>query len=139
MRVLITGSRQWTDQSKLYATLDSLFRHWIESGANMIDEETDFIVIHGNAPGADTLANQWTWDRRNLPISPSVEVHPADWSNNADVLAGHRRNFEMVQLGADVVIGFLVPGAANRGTRNCLELAKNWLTHRGTTIKEIWE
>lgn len=72
--------------------------------------------MHGGARGADTLASveakQWGFN---------VEVHPADWRSHGKA-AGHRRNAEMVKLGADVCLAF--PLGESRGTRGCMRLAE---------------
>lgn len=135
MRVLVTGSRQWLSQSQLYNELDEALVSWMRSGS-----EEPFVVVHGGAAGADETAGRWVHDRRGLaPNAPTVEVHPANWNRHGRSLAGNIRNHEMVILGADLVLAFLVPGAANRGTRHCISEAKTWLGFKGVPIKEIWE
>jgi len=139
MRLLVTGSRQWINQAQLYDELDHARDGWVAEQLQATAEPDldGFIVVHGGAPGADTLAGQWTHDRRTLSQPPVQEVHPANWKMGP--IAGNVRNHEMVILGADLVIGFLVPSAANRGTRHCLAEAKTWLGFKGVPIKEIWE
>lgn len=140
MRVLVTGSRQWLDQKKLYDELDAVFIEWMRRAVwDVAVAEDGFTVVHGNAPGADTLANQWVWDKRGEAFTPSVEVHPAQWAVHGRRLAGKIRNTEMVKLGADIVLAFFVPGAANNGTRHCVKTAESWLAWKGVPIKEIWE
>jgi hypothetical protein len=72
-------------------------------------------VVHGGARGADALvdeiARNWGW---------TPEVHPADWDLYGRS-AGHRRNAEMVALGADVCLAF--PLGVSSGTRGCMRLA----------------
>lgn len=140
MRVLITGSRQWLDQAKLYEELDAVFQPWLANARELPQIAFEgFTVVHGGAPGADALAGQWVFDRRDADIPPEAEVHPALWNVHGRRLAGKIRNTEMVRLGADVVLAFLVPGAQNAGTRHCLETAKTWLAWKGVPIKEVWE
>ena len=85
MRVLVTGSRYWSDCAKLSAALDSL-------------EHVD-VLVQGSAPGADSLAVQWANER-----GIKVESHPADWSTHGRA-AGPIRNAAMVKLGADLYLG----------------------------------
>lgn len=132
MRVLVTGSRQFRSRQLVYRELENAYHRWAGSGA--IERGDNFQVVHGGAPGADTLANQWCWDSRNLPYIAPVEVHPADWRKGS--YAGKIRNTEMVRLGAGLVLAFFEPGAQHAGTRHCLETAKLWLPN--TEIKEIW-
>jgi hypothetical protein len=133
VRVLVTGSRSWTDDQ---AVADALLDAWhditqtIGTGARMI-------VVHGDCPtGADAIAKQWA--RSNDRIQ---EPHPADWAAPCPdnclpkphrktsakhgeycPLAGHRRNQFMVDLGADLVLAFHRDNS--RGTDDCIRRAK---------------
>ena len=76
-RVLVTGSRTWTDEAAIAAALR---QHW--DGAA--------VLVSGACPrGADAIAERlWTaWGGQ-------VERHPADWASGRD--AGMRRNAAMV-------------------------------------------
>jgi hypothetical protein len=89
-RVLITGSRTWTDRA---AIRDGLAAVW---GAG------DRILVTGACPtGADALAEAcWrAWGGQ-------VETHPADWDTHGRG-AGPRRNTEMVAAGAQVCVAFI--------------------------------
>lgn len=130
MRVLVTGSRQLLDQGRVYRELDILFLTAQKNG------DAEFIVVHGGAPGADSLAGQWVHDNRGeKPLSPQIEVHPAEWNRYGRHLAGGIRNAKMVGLGADIVLAFFQPGAENRGTTNCANQARL----AGLRVKEVWE
>lgn len=103
-RILITGSRTWTDNTRIRNAL----AHWCE-------QYPDAVLVHGNARGADRIAAV-IWRRWGLP----TEAHPANWSQHGRA-AGHLRNREMVQLGATVCIAFIrnhSPGASG-----CVALA----------------
>jgi hypothetical protein len=134
MRVLVTGSRQFTDIEMIYRELDLAYETWFVGEDE--DRET-FIVTHGLAPGADTIANTWCWDRRGNPIPPVNDPHPADWAKHGSN-AGRVRNTEMVQLRPDLVLAFFWSGARNDGTRDCLERARAFLGHTDTVIRDIW-
>lgn len=103
-RVLITGSRTWTDVATIRAALRS------EWGDGTV------VLVTGAAPmGADHLAERlWSvWGGQ-------VERHPADWDAYGRS-AGFRRNAEMVALGADVCLAFIAGGS--RGATHTAELA----------------
>jgi YspA, cpYpsA-related SLOG family len=100
-RILVTGSREWTDKQTIHR---ALFDHgrWGDT------------LVSGSCPtGADRIAEDY-W-RAFGPI----ERHPAKWSEGKS--AGPRRNQEMVDLGADICLAFPLP--ESRGTRHCMEAA----------------
>lgn len=107
-RILITGSRNWTNRS----VIDRALRNaWQQLG-----ERKDAVLVHGAARGADSLA-AWIWASKGFP----VEAHPAKWDDFGK-RAGYIRNKTMVDLGADVCLAF--PLGESRGTRNCMDLAR---------------
>ncbi|MGH3568652.1 MAG: SLOG family protein [Pseudonocardia sp.] len=98
-RVLVTGSRTWTDTRIIR---DALATAW---GAG-----TAVLVVGACPAGADTLAEAcWrAWGGR-------VERHPADWARHGRT-AGFLRNQHMVSLGADICLAFIrdnSPGASH--------------------------
>jgi hypothetical protein len=50
-RVVVTGSRTWTDQDTIFGALDLIAEAARTAGVPLI-------VAHGNARGADTLAEE---------------------------------------------------------------------------------
>jgi hypothetical protein len=101
-RILITGSREWTDTARIRAVL-AYHRHAFP----------DAILVHGNARGADRIAAR-IWENWGLP----TESHPVtsqQW--DASRGAGHDRNRHMIALGAHVCLAFIrnhSPGATQR-------------------------
>lgn len=103
-RILITGSRDWTDRERMQREL-----RWIQTCY------IDATLVHGDCRGADKMAGEiWT------ELGGKVEAHPARWGEHGKA-AGEIRNNHMVKLGADLCIGFTLPQC--RGTRNCMKAA----------------
>jgi len=82
MRLLVCGSRDFTDQDAANAALDRAHAH-----------KPITLVIHGAARGADTCADLWAKGRR-IPVMR----FPADWSRHGRA-AGPMRNDEMLFSG----------------------------------------
>lgn len=79
VRVLVCGGRNYADRGRLFAAMDDLHGH------------LDFsAVIHGGAPGADSLAGEWARSRGVEEIAV-----PADWKRHGKA-AGPRRNQSML-------------------------------------------
>ena len=106
IRILVTGSRDWTDECAVYEAL----RPYTAS-----HRPEEITVVHGDCPtGADFLAA-----RAARRMGMVVEAHPADWSRGRR--GGPERNTRMVDLGADVCLGF--PTTGSRGTLDCMRKA----------------
>lgn len=114
-RVLVTGSRDWTDPHTVYAALDSIVHEVAPRHVT---------IVHGACPtGADQHAHAWimrhcppdAWDRL------CEEPHPADWELHGR-RAGPIRNAHMVSLGADLCLAFVK--ANSRGAAHCSGLAE---------------
>lgn len=107
-RVLVTGSRNWSDEETLSGALNEQVRR---------NDWEPILVVHGDCPtGADALAARWA---RSTWLS-KCEPHPADWSIGKK--AGPLRNQQMVDLGADVCLAFPLP--QSRGTYDCMRRAE---------------
>lgn len=111
-RVLVTGSRDWTDLLTLDKALGA------EQCLAAMDRKR-LVVVHGAARGADAMAEEWA--KRN---GVAVERHPARWRPGGvyNPQAGLVRNREMVRAGADVCLAFIRSGS--RGASHCARLAE---------------
>lgn len=110
MRVLVCGGRNYNDEATLCYVLDNA--------------GTIGVLIHGNARGADLLADAWA-KRRGIV----VEVFPADWTRHG-AGAGPIRNKQMLVEGTpDRVIAF--PGG--KGTADMVRRAKK----AGIPVQEV--
>lgn len=100
MKVLVCGSRNWTDGTRIWEALDLL----------KPDE-----IIEGCARGADHWAELWAEDRR-VPI----QHFPADWYRFGPA-AGPQRNEMMLARGKpDVVVAFSM---GTKGTADMINRA----------------
>ncbi len=109
-RILVTGSRDWTDAATIR---QALAKAWQDLG-----HDRGTVLVHGDCHlgGADKIAAD-TWRAWGMPDEP----HPAEMGPDGHVL-GPKRNAHMVSLGADVCLAFPLP--SSRGTRNCMRLAR---------------
>lgn len=103
-RVLVTGSRDWTDRGLIAAVLNGVVENkelWGDPGS--------VVLVSGACPtGADAIAES-LWKAMGRP----VERHPAQWrrpDGTLDKGAGYARNAEMVaslQPERDVCVAFI--------------------------------
>lgn len=113
MRVIIFGSRDWPWSWSAY----------IADRIRQLPPGT--VVVHGACKtGADAIA-----DVAAHLQGLQVEPHPADWDGWRRVgqvkRAGPFRNAQMAELGADLAIGFRMPGVS-RGTDDMARAAALW-------------
>lgn len=86
MKVLVCGGRNYDDWRTVHETLDAL---------------KPSMIVHGNAPGADTLADRWALDRK-----VATAKYPADWATHGRA-AGPIRNQTMLDREKpDLVLAF---------------------------------
>ena len=111
MRILVTGSRHWTDR---WVIEDSLFKLTKEYPLN-------HVLIHGGARGADTIAHELIRKWVENGYSWRIETHPANW-NKYGRAAGPIRNAQMLTEGKpDICLAFPLPGS--RGTGDMIRKA----------------
>lgn len=92
MRILVTGSREWTDVNTIHAALSEFYV-----------PPRRVTLVHGDARGADFIcANFGSW------AGWILEPHPADYALYGPKRAPWVRNTHMVRLGADVCFAFVL-------------------------------
>ena len=122
MRVLVCGSRDYSDRERMFYVLDEV----LMEAAQMDDGIT---LIHGCARGADSLADAWSW----LAHPVTVERYPADWDRYGK-RAGYIRNRRMLDEGKpDMVIAFYSSVEKSRGTSMMVDIARR----AGVPVVEI--
>jgi len=103
MRVIVTGSRNWTGQwgiDKIYEVLDATL-----DLANAMGQ--GYELIHGACPtGADEIANSWVEALGADQDVVMLTTWPADWDLYGKA-AGPVRNEQMMAAGGDLCVAFL--------------------------------
>lgn len=109
MRILVTGSRTWTDK----VTIAQAIREaWLVAG-----RPYGVTVVHGGARGADYIADVYA-----KRLGFATEPHEAAWDMFGKA-AGPIRNQEMVDAGADICLAFIKN--ESNGATGCAKLAEN--------------
>lgn len=104
-KVLVCGGRAYNDVHKVYEALDRVYGKYGD----------ELVIVHGAAPGADTLAEEWAKDRE-------VEYmgFPARWKKEGRQ-GGPKRNKRMRDKSMpDACVAF--PGGV--GTAGMVDLMK---------------
>jgi hypothetical protein len=113
--VIVSGSRDWTDEEALHLAI--------------LEEDPD-VIIHGDCPtGADAMVAEYAAVMLELGRPVAVVPLPAQWGRLGDA-AGMARNREMLKVllvladhGWDVaVVAAPLPGG--RGTQGMVRIAK---------------
>jgi hypothetical protein len=111
MKVLVCGGRDFQDRDRMDNVLRFIDRHYETMKLPGHISE----VIHGGAPGADTLASEWA-SGCGVPVA----LFPANWKQHGRA-AGPIRNQQMLdECKPDLVVAF--PGG--RGTADMVRRAK---------------
>jgi hypothetical protein len=128
LRVVVTGSRHWTDPEPIYRELAAL------------DGFHKVVIAHGNSRGggADTLADRAAadlgYERWPYPVDPEKDGRHrgAPLNRNGRMLDNFR---------PDLVLAFRAPGKSN-GTDDCVRKARQrripvTICTPGTVIREV--
>jgi hypothetical protein len=108
VRILVTGSRDWTD--------GDLIRQEMRRAVADFGPADQVVIVHGGARGADAIAESIA-----RGVGLDVECHPAAWDTRGRA-AGIIRNSEMVNAGADVCLAFI--RNQSRGATHCADAAE---------------
>lgn len=111
MKVLVCGSRTWTDEGAVRRRLAEL--------------PPDAVILHGGARGADAMAARAAAD-----LGLQVRAYPADWGRHGRA-AGLIRNVLMLDEGPDLVIAF--QRDRSRGTEHTVTEARR----RGVPVEVV--
>ena len=104
MRVIISGDRNWTNESVIKKVIDSL--------------PEDTVIVEGDCSGADRIAGELA-KARGLKI----EVYAAKW-NLYGKGAGPIRNYEMLATNPDIVYAFHNDIKTSKGTKHMISIAE---------------
>lgn len=115
MRLLITGSRSWSDKDRLWQVLDSTAEALAHHNRERYITE-GLHLVSGHAYGADALGEAWFLER--FPLE-EPEVWRADWRKHGR-RAGPIRNVAMVDSGPDLCVAFIMPCDKDNCTRGDL-------------------
>jgi hypothetical protein len=111
LRLLVCGSRTWTDDVLLARSVEQLVAEYGQDRAGVV-------LIEGDARGADRLAGALAKAR-----GWQLEVYPADWQRHGRA-AGPRRNARMLRQGRpERVIAFCDDLTGSRGTADMVRRA----------------
>lgn len=108
-RILVTGSRDWTDTDAICDALDTAL--------DEAPKDRDTWLVVGDCPtGADHIAATWA-----NTAGLTIERHLARWTTHGRA-AGLIRNAAMVRSGADLCLAF--QRDHSRGTTHTITLAR---------------
>lgn len=115
MRVIVTGSRKWSNAQAVYDELWAAYRKY-----------GPFVLVHGScSTGADAWAHHW-YEMVGSQMGCEEKPYPANWDywrERGNVkAAGPTRNARMVADGADLVLAFPLPEGS--GTQHTIRLAE---------------
>ena len=120
-RVIICGSRDFTDYELLKSECDLLLSYLIKKNINII-------IVSGCARGADTLGEQYANER-----GFTIEKYPANWEKYKKA-AGFIRNEEMAK-NADACIAFFSSINESKGTKDMINRAQK----ENLLIKKVYQ
>lgn len=120
MRILICGSRDFTDYSKFCSEMDNISEEYD------FDNNQPVWIIAGEARGADALAKQYAAE-----CDWGYMGFPADWKTYGK-RAGPIRNAQMLTEGKpELVVAFMAVDSI--GTKHMVKIAKE----AGVTVRVV--
>lgn len=115
MKLIVAGSRTFTDYSKLKASLDNLLKN---------TDKKDVTIISGAANGADSLGERYAKENQL-----KLEIYKADWERFGKS-AGYIRNKEMADVATHLCLFW---DGVSKGSKHMLDIAKE----KGLEIRVI--
>jgi hypothetical protein len=119
-RVLVCGGRSYEDRSRVFHVLDKALRAATLAGKS-------FVLVHGNARGADKLSHEWATARQ---IS-DVRVYEADWETHGRSAGPIRNKLMLTNESPHVIIAF----EGGNGTADMIRQGKK----AGVPVYEVKE
>ncbi len=106
MKLIVAGSRGFTNKLRVFKALDKLY-----------SKRIDIEIVSGLAKGPDTFAKEWA-------IFNNVPLHefPADWNRHGKS-AGYKRNEEMAKFGDAAAIFW---DGKSQGSMHMINLARKY-------------
>lgn len=106
MKIIVAGSRGFTDKNRVFKALDKLF-----------SKRIDIEIVSGLAKGPDTFGKEWA-EENGVPL----HKFSANW-NKYGKSAGYKRNEEMAKFGDAAVIFW---DGESRGSMHMINLARKY-------------
>lgn len=126
VKILVCGGRDFDDYTMMDLWLTKLQKSILEKMVN----KPKWVLIHGGARGADTLAHKWAQANK----VEDINVFKADWNTHGKA-AGFLRNEEMLNEDPDHVIGF----EGGNGTRHMLAISIHREFHQpNSPTPKVW-
>lgn len=108
VRIVMTGSREWTDQQRMGEAID-----WAVENARRAYPNRPITLVHGGARGADRMAAAY-FEGKGYGTATVYPVTDAQWKTNPQG-AGLERNARMMADGGHVVLAFHKDQSAGTG------------------------
>lgn len=129
-KLIIAGSRTWTNREALAMAVRKYFNHY-----NLSLDTSPVEIVSGMAPGADTMAVQFAES-----LKWPVKRMPANWDEEGRA-AGYLRNERMAKYADGCIVLW---DGVSKGSKHMIDLARhhklNLLIVKPKTIYEVfWE
>ena len=112
-RVLVCGGRDYDNRERLFRVLDQALQAATLSGKT-------FILVHGGARGADTLADVWATDRKITDEGGVVRVYAANWERDRKAAGPIRNKLMLTESKPHVIIAC----SGGNGTAHMMKIGR---------------
>lgn len=123
-RVLVCGGRDYDNRERLFRVLDQALQ-----AATLVGKS--FILIHGGARGADTIAHAWATMRQIESGWGDVRVYKANWERDKKAAGPIRNKLMLTNEKPDVIIAC----KGGNGTAHMMKIGRE----AGVPVLEIDE